>query len=132
MRALCTALLLLVTASALAGCRPGGPIRIVSVQLGRALNSDNSVGAHTTQFKPSDTFYVAVLTEEPGASALTARWRLNGQVVSEATKEVSYMRPAATEFHLGNSGGFPIGQYRVEILVDDVLAESRNFRVVEN
>ena len=125
------ALLLVVAASASAGCRPGGPILVSSVQLGRALNPDNSVGAHTTQFKPTDTFYVAVLTDEPGASAITARWRLNGQVVSEAKKEVSYMRPAATEFHLQNSGGFPIGQYKVEILVDDTLAESREFRVVE-
>ncbi len=132
MRALSTVLLLVVTALAVASCRPGGPIRISTVQLGRALNSDNSVGTHTTQFRPEDTFYVAVLTEEPGASKLTARWRLHGQIVSEATKEVSYMRPAATEFHLENSGGFPPGQYRVEILVDDVLAESRDFRVVDD
>ena len=132
MRASCMALLVVVAASALAGCRPGGPIHIASVQLGRALNTDNSVGAHTTQFKPSDTFYVAVLTEEPGASTLTVRWRLNGQVVSEAVKNVSYMRPAATEFHLQNSGGFPPGHYRVEILVDGTLAESREFRVVES
>jgi hypothetical protein len=122
---------LVVTVSAVAGCRPGGPIRITTVQLGRALNTDNSVGAHTTQFRPSDTFYISVLTEEPGASRLTARWLFNGQVVSEATKEVSYMRPAATEFHLENSGGFPIGPYRVEVLVDDVVAETRDFRVVE-
>ena len=131
MRISYVAILLVVAVSALAGCRPGGPIRIASVQLGRALNPDNSVGAHTTQFKPSDTFYVAVLTEEPGASTLTARWRLNGQVVSESTKDVSFMRPAATEFHLQNSGGFPVGQYHVDILVDGTVAESREFRVVE-
>jgi hypothetical protein len=132
MRTSCVALLLVVAVSALAGCRPGGPIRIASVQLGRALNSDNSVGAHTTQFKPSDTFYVAVLTEEPGAGTLTVQWRLNDQIVSEATKEVSYMRPAATEFHLQNSGGFPVGQYRVDVLVDGTLAESREFRVIDS
>lgn len=131
MRVSCT-LLLVVAVAAVAGCRPGGPIRIEAVQLGRALNTDNSVGAHTTQFRPSDTFYVAVLTEEPGAGTLTVQWRLNGQIVSEATKEVSYMRPAATEFHLQNSGGFPIGQYRVDILVDGTLAESREFRVIDS
>jgi len=132
MRALCTALILVVAASAVAGCRPGGPIRIASVQLGRALNTDNSVGAHTTQFKPNDTFYVAILTEEPGASTLTVQWRLNGQLVSESSKDVSYMRPAATEFHLQNSGGFPAGQYRVDVLVDGTLAESREFRVIDS
>lgn len=123
--------LLLIVATAIAGCSPGGPVKISGVQLGKALNPDNSVGALTTQFKPSDTFYVAVLTEEPGASTLTVRWRLNGQVVSEASKDVSYMRPAATEFHLQNSGGFPTGPYQVDVLVDGTLAESRHFRVIE-
>ena len=42
------------------------------------------------------------------------------------------MRPAATEFHLQNSGGFPAGQYRVDVLVDGTLAESREFRVVDS
>ena len=122
---------LIIAASVLAACGPGGPINVSNVQIGKALNPDNSVGAITTQFKPSDTFYVSVLTEEPGASTLTVRWRLNGQVVSEANKDVSYMRPAATEFHLQNSGGFPPGPYQVDILVDGTLAESRNFRVID-
>jgi hypothetical protein len=131
MRASALTVFVLVGAASVAGCRPGGPIRVATVQLGRSLNSDNSVGNHTTQFKPSDTLYVAVLTDEPGASTLGARWSLNGQVVSEAKKEVSYMRPAATEFHLQNSGGFPEGHYRVDILVDNVVAESREFKVVQ-
>jgi len=63
MRASCMALILVVAASACAACRSGGPIRIAAVQLGRSLNSDNSVGNHTTQFKPTDTLYVAVLTD---------------------------------------------------------------------
>jgi hypothetical protein len=121
---------LIVATSVLAGCSPGGPINVSNVQIGKALNPDNSVGAITTQFRPSDTFYVSVLTEEPGKSELTVKWRLNGQVVSEAVKNVSYMRPAATEFHLTNSGGFPEGPYQVDILVDGTLAESRNFRVI--
>jgi outer membrane usher protein FimD/PapC len=39
------------------------------------------------------------------------------------------MRPAATEFHLQNSGGFPAGEYRVDILVNGQPAASRAFRV---
>ena len=129
MRASCMALILVVAASALTGCQPGGPIRIASVQLGRALNTDNSVGAHTTQFKPNDTFYVAVLTEEPGASTLTVQWRLNGQVVSESSKDVSYMRPAATEFHLQYAGALPVGDYTVEILFDGKPVAARTLEV---
>jgi len=113
----------------IAGCSPGVPLKVATLQLGKSLNPDNSVGTHTTRFKPDDTVYVALLSEEPGEGTVTVRWRFGGQVVSEAKKDVSYMRPAATEFHLQNSGGFPTGEYRVDILVNGEPAGSREFRV---
>ena len=112
-----------------AGCRPSDPLRISTLQLGRSLNSDNSVGIHTTRFKPGDTIYLSVLSDEPGYGTLAVRWFLNGQKVSEATREVSYQREAATEFHLQNSGGFPQGDYRVEVLLNGEPAGRREFRV---
>lgn len=121
--------LLLCVVLALAGCSPGVPLQVKTLQLGRSLNPDNSVGTHTTRFKPDDTIYVALLSEEPGEGTVTVRWMFGGQVVSEAKKDVSYMRPAATEFHLQNSGGFPSGEYRVDILVNGQPAGSREFRV---
>lgn len=111
------------------GCRPSEPLKIDTLQLGRSLNPDNSVGAHTTRFKPDDTVYVSILSVEPGSGTITVRWLLNGQVVSEAKRDVSYTREAATEFHLQNSGGFPEGSYRVEILINGQRAGSRDFRV---
>lgn len=113
----------------LAGCSPGVPLHVKTLQLGKSLNPDNSVGTHTTRFKPDDTIYVSLVSEEPGEGTVTARWTFGGQVVSEANKDVSYMRPAATEFHLQNSGGFPNGEYRVDILVNGQPAGSREFRV---
>lgn len=121
--------LLLCVVLTLAGCSPGVPLQVKTLQLGRSLNPDNSVGTHTTRFKPDDTIYVALLSEEPGEGTVTVRWMFGGQVVSEAKKDVSYMRPAATEFHLQNSGGFPSGEYRVDILVNGQPAGSREFRV---
>jgi outer membrane usher protein FimD/PapC len=87
------------------------------------------VSTHTTRFKPDDTVYVSLLSEQPGSGTVTVRWLLNGQTVSEAKRDVSYTRPAATEFHLQNSGGFPPGNYRVEVLVNGQSAGSRDFRV---
>jgi hypothetical protein len=121
--------LLLCAVLVLAGCSPGVPFHVKTVQLGKSLNPDNSVGTHTTRFKPDDTVYVSLLSEEPGEGTVTARWMFGGQLVSEASKPVSYMRPAATEFHLQNSGGFPTGEYRVDILVNGQPAASRAFRV---
>jgi hypothetical protein len=119
----------LVVAGAGVACGPSEPLRVTTLQLGRSLNPDNSVGTHTTRFKPDETVYVSILSEEPGYGTVTVRWLLNGQVVSEAKRDVSYTREAATEFHLQNSGGFPQGNYRVEILINGQPAGSREFRV---
>jgi hypothetical protein len=120
---------LLLTLALVGACGPSEPLRVATLQLGKSLNPDNSVGTHTTRFKPDDTVYVSLLSDDPGYGTVTVRWLLNGQVVSEAKRDVSYTRAAATEFHLQNSGGFPHGNYRVEILINDEPAGSREFRV---
>ena len=120
---------LAVAAALSAACGPSEPLRVTTLQLGRTLNPDNSVGTHTTRFKPDETVYVSLLSDDPGYGTVTARWLLNGTLVSEAKRDVSYTRAAATEFHLQNSGGFPHGNYRVEILINGEVAGSREFRV---
>jgi hypothetical protein len=113
----------------LAGCGPSEPLKVSTLQLGRSLNPDNSVSTHTTRFKPDDTVYVSILSDEPGYGTVTVRWYLHGQRISEAMRDVSYTRAAATEFHLQNSGGFPVGSYRVDVLINGAPAGSREFRV---
>jgi hypothetical protein len=111
------------------GCRPSGPLRVTTIQTGRTLNSDNSVGDHTTRFKPDDTMYASVLTDGPGSGTIGVRWRYVGRLVSEETRQVSYRDHAATEFHIQNSGGFPAGDYAVEIIVDGKAFATRTLRV---
>jgi len=122
-------LLLTVVIVGASGCSRG-PLHVTTIQVGRSLNSDKSVGSHTTQFKPNDTIYVAVLTDATGAGKITARWTYGGRPVSEESKSVSYRGEAATEFHIENSGGFPAGDYKVQVLLDDQSVGERDFRVV--
>ena len=112
-----------------AGCRPSGPLRVTTIQTGKSLNSDKSVGNHTTRFKPDDTMFASVLTDGPGSGTIGVRWRFSGRLVSEETKNVSYRDHAATEFHIQNSSGFPPGEYTVEILVDGQSFATRQLRV---
>jgi hypothetical protein len=114
-----------------AGCQPNNPLRVTTIQTGRTLNSDRSVGQHTTRFKPDDTMHVAVLTDGPGSGSITVRWRYRSTLVSEETRKVSYRDHAATEFHIQNSSGFPAGDYSAEILVDDKPFATRALSVVE-
>ena len=117
-----------LTVSAL-GTAACGQLKATTIQLGRSLNSDNSIGNHATSFKPDDTIYAAVLTDGIASGTISARWTYAGRVISEPQKQVRYRGPAATEFHIQNSGGFPAGEYEVELFVDGTSAGVRKFRV---
>jgi hypothetical protein len=113
----------------LVGCSPTEPLRVETIQLGRSLNPDNSVAEHTTTFRRNDTVYVAILTPAAGKGTIGVRWTYGGQVIDQPQKEVSYRDAAATSFNLVNSGGFPPGNYAVEVFVDGASAGTRNFNV---
>jgi hypothetical protein len=110
-----------------AACR--GPLHLGTLQLGSKLNGDNTIGTHTTRFKPDDRIYAAVLTDATGSSTITARWTYNGQMVSEEERTVAYKGAGATAFEFKSASAFPVGDYKVEILVDGQSAATRDFRV---
>ena len=119
----------LLAASLAAACSQP-PLQLNTIQLGRGLNPDKTVNGFTTRFKPDDTIYAAVLTSNAGSGTVKARWLFGDRVVSEPEKQVSYKGPASTEFHLQNtSGGFPPGDYSVELFLDGKSVGSRPFRV---
>jgi hypothetical protein len=105
-----------------------GPLQLANIQIGRSLNQDRSVASITTLFKPSETVYVAVQTTA-GKGVVGVKWKFGTQVIDEPTKQVSYDGPASTEFHLQNSGGFPPGDYSVDIFIDGVQVGTRAFKV---
>ena len=98
-------------------------------QLGRSVNADNTVAHQTTVFKPDETVYVAVLTTGSGSGEISVRWTYEGTLVGEPKKQVSFRGNGVTEFHLQNAGGFPLGEYSVEVLFKGQPAGSRKFRV---
>lgn len=102
-------------------------LSVSTIQLGRSLNADQTVANHTTVFAPNDTVYVSVHTTGAGSGTLSVRWSYAGRVVGEPKKEITAR--GATEFHLQNAGGFPLGEYSVEVFLDGVSAGTRTFRV---
>lgn len=122
-----TALLLVTAAIVLAACRP--PLHVATLQLGSKLNGDNTIATHTTRFKPDDHIYAAVLTEATGSSTITVHWIYNGMMVGEESRNVSYKGAGATAFEFKSASGFPVGDYKVDVLMDGTPAASRDFRV---
>ncbi len=126
---LSTVMVLAAALSVAVGCRSNAPLEVSTIQLGRALSSDNSIGSHTTVFRPDDTIYVSVLTTDTGSGTIGVRWMYGERLISEPSKDVSYKGAAATEFHIQNSGGFPEGKYSVEAFLDGQSVGRRNFTV---
>jgi len=111
-------------------CGPSEPLTVTTIQVGRSLNSDDSIATHTTAFKPNETIHASLINETAGQGTVSARWVYAGQTVYEEMKDVSFNREGATEFHMPPpSGGFPPGEYRVEFQVNGQPVGAREFRV---
>lgn len=127
------ATLLLVAIAGVAGAIgcSAEPLQVTTIQLGRSLNSDDTVGNHTTTFKPDETVYVSAVNDAAGAGTVSVRWIYAGQTVSQESKDVRFTREGATAFRMQTpSAGFPEGDYRVEVEVDGQSVGTRTFRVV--
>ena len=119
--------MLVAVVFALLACRP--PLHADTLQLGSKLNDDHTIGVNTTRFKPDDRIFAAVLTGATGSSTITARWIYNGMMVGEESRQVSYKGAGATSFEFKSASAFPVGDYKVDILVDGQPVQSREFRV---
>jgi len=105
--------------------------RVVGIELGNELKSDNRVAEAMSTFAVNDVIYVAVMTEGNSPSAaVTARWTYgDGQPVNETTRTVVLSGPATTEFHISKPGGWPTGAYKVEILLNGASMRTAQFEV---
>jgi hypothetical protein len=106
----------------------GGPIT-----LGKAVGPDKRVTAPAATFAKGDTIYASVDTTGTGAATLKAKWTYHkgGQVVTvdEQPQPISPTGPATTEFHVSKPGGWPAGEYQVEVFLDDKSIGVRPFTV---
>lgn len=110
------------------GIACSGPLTLTNIQVGRSLNQDRSISSITTLFKPSETIYVSVQTSA-GKGVVSVKWKFGNQLIDEPTKTVDCDGACSTEFHMQNSGGFPPGDYTVEVFIDGVSVGTRAFKV---
>jgi hypothetical protein len=106
-------------------------LKVVDIEVGRALDADKKVSDKTDTFKPADTIYVSVATEgsSPGA-VLAAHWTYkDGQLVKHDETTIAPTGKAVTEFHIVKAGGWPLGDYKVEVMLDGAAAGSKTFKV---
>ena len=109
------------------------PINVATISLGKAVGPDKKVTAATESFNKNDTIYVAVDTTGAGDATLKAKWSyLQGDkptLVNESSQTVIATGPATSEFHISKPDGWPTGNYKVEIMLNDKPAGTKKFVV---
>lgn len=109
----------------------GAPVSVTMVDLGNAIGPDNKVSAMMSTFGTKDTIYTSVMTDGTASNApLTAKWTYqDGQVVGTETKTLNTTGPAVTEFHATKPSGWPTGKYKVEVSLNGMPVQSKDFEV---
>ena len=94
------------------------------------------VTAPMSTFAPSDTIYAAVstTTSDPAASVaskLGAKWTHvdSNQTVHEESKDLVLAGDGVTDFQISRPDAWPTGKYKVEIMLDGAVVQTREFEV---
>jgi hypothetical protein len=106
---------------------PAG-VTVTTVDLGNAVGTDNRVTTPATSFAGTDTVHASVATDGAGGN-LTARWTFqDGQVVDTQDKII----PAGaqvTDFSITKPDGWPAGHYKLEVLNNGMVVQTREFDI---
>lgn len=114
---------------------PDAALAVTTVDLGNAVGADKRVVKPMTTFATHDTIYasVATRTAQPSAAVtgrLGARWTYqDGQTVADLGDTYSFTGTGNTVFQISNPDGWPPGSYKVEVLLDDNVVQTRAFEV---
>ena len=114
---------------------PPPPPSVGMVTLGNAIGADKKVTAPSDAFHAKDTIYASVDTAGVGPTKLRALWTFvkgdKTAKVDESTLEFEASGPATNEFHIAKPSGWPKGDYRVEVFLNDGAAPAmtKTFKV---
>lgn len=110
---------------------PPAQLTVTDLDLGRSIGGDKRVSEKVSEFRTNDVIYASVLTSGASQNAmLKARWTFeDGQLVNESEQAIAPTGDAASEFHVSKPDGWPVGKYKVEVFLNGVPAQAKDFQV---
>jgi hypothetical protein len=124
-------LILLTVLAVYMALKPRDP-EVVSIITATALDEDYQPVEETDTYQPDDTFAVSVqVVDFPPDAELTARWRLEGDVIRETVFESEFSGSGYIGFVLDSSEPWPAARYSVEIVYEGKVLDSTQFWVKE-
>lgn len=117
--------------SAVAAPAPAPMASVTTIETGKHVDANKRVVDTTSVFAPNDTMFVAVVTANatPSSTLKTLVTFQDGQVVDSSSQTVQSGPSSVTEFHLVKPGGWPTGDYTVEIMLDGQSVGTRRLTV---
>jgi hypothetical protein len=121
-------------AAAAAPAADNTTFQVAEITLGDAVTPDHKVRKEVTTFAPNQkTIYVSVDTSGSTTGAtLNAKWSYlegNGELVNSVSQSIVADGPATTTFRVQNPDLWPVGKYKVDILLDGKQVASKTFEV---
>lgn len=114
---------------------PDNPlVQIRDVQIGKSIDAKKTIPDQSATFGAHDTIYVVAITygvpNAPVAKVGT-KWTFNEKtVVKELNKTISPSSgTVATVFHIDNHSGWPLGRYKVEVMLNGFQAGYEDFEI---
>ena len=110
---------------------PAGDFRVASVSLGREVDAEGQVRTPQEAFKPTDRIHAAVVgVGTSDGLTLSARWRTaDGTEVARAAQSIAPAAPTVTTFAIAQPEPWPVGEYEVDIAINERVVETSAFRV---
>jgi hypothetical protein len=111
------------------------PVGVRSLTLGSAIGPDKRVTTTSDVFTPKETIYAVVESDGSGPAKLRALWTFvkgdKTAKVDETVIEFPSAGPTVNEFHVTKPTGWPKGDYKVEIFLNDgtTPAMTKSFKV---
>jgi predicted small lipoprotein YifL len=109
------------------------PVSVKQVVLANQIGADKKAVAPTTSFASSDTIYAVVETIGSGNASVKAVWTFHKgdktAQVNETTQDLKLAGPTTSECHISKPGGWPAGDYQVEVFLNGTSASSQKFTV---
>ena len=109
------------------------PVSVKQVVLANQIGVDKKAVAPMTSFAPADTIHAVVETIGSGDASVKAVWTFHkgdkSVQVNETVQELKLAGPTTSEFHISKPGGWPAGDYRVEVFLNGASVDAQKFAV---
>lgn len=109
------------------------PVAVANITLGNAIDAGKKVATPADTFAKTDTIYASIDTTGVGTSTLKVKWTFHKgdkvATVKEDAATIAPTGPATTEFHISKPDGWPVGDYQLDVTLDDKPVGTKNFSV---